>query len=101
MVSPVSIYLMTIQRSLEHTSLDHSLLFVTAHPLVIVLGHVALRLLKRAKSFPSIGEALGSVLGFAGLLVTLLDVNNEGGATIIGDVAAFGGAGKRVCHVWR
>jgi len=79
--------------SLEHTSLEHSLLFVTAHPLVIVFGQYALYAMKFLSSKPSIGELVGSILGFCGLAITFLDVNNGNSkVTAIGDFAAFLGA---------
>ena len=72
--------------SLDHTSLTHSLLFVTAHPLVIVSG---LYLLGKQIS-P--GQTTGALLGFLGAGITLLGVTNEGEVTLIGDLAAFIGA---------
>ena len=71
----------------------HSLLFVTAHPLVISVGHFVLKLFKVVKSFPSIGEGVGSVFGFVGLAITLLDVTDQGQVTVVGDMTAFVGAG--------
>ncbi len=72
--------------SLDHTSLTHSLLFVTAHPLVIVVGMVIL-----GKSL-SPREMAGAIVGFIGAGVVLLGVQSEGDATLIGDTAAFIGA---------
>ncbi|MCS5527223.1 MAG: DMT family transporter [Candidatus Poseidoniales archaeon] len=72
--------------SLDHTSLTHSLLFVTAHPLVIVSG---LYLLGK-KISP--GQTTGALLGFLGAGIILLGVTNEGEVTLIGDLAAFIGA---------
>ncbi len=72
--------------SLDHTSLTHSLLFVTAHPLVIVSG---LYLLGKQISR---GQTTGALLGFLGAGITLLGVTNEGEVTLIGDLAAFVGA---------
>ena len=72
--------------SLDHTSLTHSLLFVTAHPLVIVAGLYFL-----GKQISS-EQASGALLGFLGAGITLLGVTNEGGVTLIGDLAAFIGA---------
>ncbi len=72
--------------SLDHTSLTHSLLLVTAHPLVIVIGCICL-------SRPiSAGQMRGALLGFAGVALTLLGVHSEGSVTLIGDLAAFIGA---------
>ncbi len=72
--------------SLDHTSLVHSLLFVTAHPLVVVaimpvFGSIVRR-----------GHIAGAVIGFSGAAITLLDVGGSGAVTLIGDAAAFLGA---------
>ena len=72
--------------SLDHTSLTHSLLFVTAHPLVIVSGLYLL-----GKDITK-KQASGAFVGFLGAGITLLGVTNEGGVTLIGDFAAFIGA---------
>jgi len=72
--------------SLDHTSLTHSLLFVTAHPLVIVAG---LYLLGKGITKK---QASGALVGFIGAGITLLGVTNEGDVTLIGDLAAFVGA---------
>jgi drug/metabolite transporter (DMT)-like permease len=72
--------------SLDHTSLTHSLLFVTAHPLVIVCG---LYLMGRSISKK---ETSGAIIGFIGAMITLIGARNEGDVTLIGDFAAFVGA---------
>jgi drug/metabolite transporter (DMT)-like permease len=72
--------------SLDHTSLTHSLLFVTAHPLVIVSG---LYLMGRSINRK---QATGAIVGFLGAAITLLGVTTEGDVTLIGDAAAFIGA---------
>ena len=72
--------------SLDHTSLTHSLLFVTAHPLVIVAG-----LYLMGKSINS-KQTIGAIIGFIGVAVTLLGVTNESEVSLIGDLAAFIGA---------
>jgi len=64
----------------------HSLLFVTAHPLVVVaimpvFGSIVRR-----------GHIAGAVIGFSGAAITLLDVGGSGVVTLIGDAAAFLGA---------
>ena len=72
--------------SLDLTSLTHSLLFVTAHPLVIVLG---LMIFVRK---PNKLESSGAIIGFIGACVTLLDVSSDGSVSILGDMLAFAGA---------
>ena len=72
--------------SLEHTTLTHSLLFVTAHPLVIIVG---LWLLRRPASNR---QTLGAVIGFAGAATTLIGGAGEEGVSIFGDLMAFVGA---------
>ena len=71
--------------SLDHTSLAHSLLFVTAHPLIIVGGMAALRMQ------PHRWEAWGALIGVAGAVLTIQDAGT-GDVTLIGDAAAFLGA---------
>ena len=72
--------------SLDHTSLTHSLLFVTAHPLVIVVGATLLghRVARRSIA--------GAAIGFLGAAVTLVGGSGDGQVTMIGDLAAFVGA---------
>ncbi len=72
--------------SLEETSLTHSLLFVTAHPLVFVVGMFIIR------NTPHRLESLGALLGFSGAVIALQDVGSGGEVTLIGDAAAFLGA---------
>ena len=72
--------------SLDHTTLTHSLLFVTAHPLVFVVG---LALLGRPLQTR---QSLGAVIGFIGVTFTLIGAGGDGEVTLIGDLAAFGGA---------
>ena len=72
--------------SLDQTSLAHSLLFVTAHPLVIICG--AAIFVRR----PSRYEIIGVVLGLVGAAITLLDVKDGGEVTLLGDTLAFLGA---------
>ena len=69
--------------SLDHTSLTHSLLFVTSHPLVVVavtylLGKHLSRL-----------EILGAIVGFLGAVIALQAVRGTGEVTLVGDLAAF------------
>ncbi len=72
--------------SLDHTTLTHSLLFVTAHPLVILVGMWLLR--RPATSRQSVGAATG----FIGASVVILGGGNDVGVTIYGDALAFIGA---------
>lgn len=72
--------------SLDHTTLTHSLLFVTAHPLVFVVG---LALLGRPLQ---VRQSFGAVIGFIGVAFTLIGAGGDGEVTLLGDLAAFGGA---------
>ena len=71
--------------SLDHTSLTHSLLFVTAHPLIIVTGMFALRM------NPHGWEVWGAILGVLGAIIAVQDAGS-GEVTLLGDAAAFVGA---------
>ena len=71
--------------SLDHTSLAHSLLFVTAHPLIIVSGMAVMRMK------PHRWETWGALIGVFGAILAVQDAGT-GTVTIIGDVAAFVGA---------
>ena len=72
--------------SLDHTTLPRSLLFVTSHPLVIVVG---LWLINKPVKRES---SIGAVIGFIGAAIIILGVESEGKASLIGDLAAFIGA---------
>ena len=72
--------------SLDHTSLVHSLLFVTSHPLVIVVLMPILGQQLRK------GHICGTVLGVLGALITLQDTEDNGTVTLIGDLVAVAGA---------
>jgi len=72
--------------SLDHTSLAHSLLFVTSHPIIIVIG-TAILVRK-----PHRLETAGALVGLLGAGITLLDAKNSGDVTLWGDFLAFLGA---------
>ncbi len=75
--------------SLDYTSLTHSLLFVTAHPLVILFG--MFYFVRR----PSKLELIGGIAAFAGAAISLLDAGDVQGnrsVTVLGDQLAFFGA---------
>ena len=72
--------------SLDHTSIAHSLLFVTSHPIIIVAGTAIL--IRR----PHILETSGALVGLTGAAITLLDAKNSGEVTLFGDLLAFAGA---------
>ena len=75
--------------SLDHTSLTHSLLFVTAHPLVILVG-IFFFVRK-----PSRMEVMGGIAAFTGAGISLLDagdVQGDQSVTFFGDQLAFFGA---------
>jgi drug/metabolite transporter (DMT)-like permease len=81
--------------SLDKTSLTHSLLFVTAHPLVIVVGMVFLAKIMTNQRSPTSFEVIGAVLGVLGAAITLLDQGDVQGShtvTAFGDFLAFLGA---------
>ena len=72
--------------SLDHTSLAHSLLFVTSHPIIIVIG-TAILVRK-----PHRLETTGALIGLLGAGITLLDAGKDGEVTLWGDMLAFAGA---------
>ena len=72
--------------SLDHTSLVHSLLFVSMHPLVLVL------LMPAIGSAVRRGHVTGVLVGVTGALLSMGDVEAGGEVTVIGDAAAFIGA---------
>jgi drug/metabolite transporter (DMT)-like permease len=72
--------------SLDHTSLVHSLLFVTSHPIIIVL------LMPLMGNPVNKSYLIGAFLGVFGAIITLGDINKGGEVTLIGDFAAFIGA---------
>ena len=72
--------------SLDSTSLTHSLLFVTIHPLIIVFGALLLR-----KYVPK-QQVFGASIGFIGGGITLLGISAESDVTLLGDIAAIIGA---------
>ena len=75
--------------SLDHTSLTHSLLFVTAHPLVVLIGMFFF------VRKPSRLELIGGIAAFTGAGISLLDAGDAQGersVTFFGDQLAFLGA---------
>tara|TARA_B100001113_G_scaffold341694_1_gene327130 strand:- start:12636 stop:13613 length:978 start_codon:yes stop_codon:yes gene_type:complete len=81
--------------SLDRTTLTHSLLFVTAHPLVVLVGSAVLLALGRDIIPPGRRGWAGGLLGLTGAALTLLDVGDASGGqevTLWGDVLAFLGA---------
>ena len=75
--------------SLDYTSLTHSLLFVTAHPLVILIG---MFLFVRR---PNRMELVGGIAAFVGAAISMLDagdVQGDRSVTFFGDQLAFLGA---------
>ena len=63
--------------SLDETTLTHSLLFVTAHPLVIVIGMAVLAPFLASIRRPRGAEILGAVICFVGAGITLLDTGSS------------------------
>lgn len=81
--------------SLDQTSLTHSLLFVTAHPLIIILGMIVIARLMIGQRSPSKKEIIGACIGFTGAVIALLDQGHQQGdhtVTLWGDFLAFMGA---------
>lgn len=81
--------------SLDATSLTHSLLFVTAHPLIIIVGMMILAVFFVGHRQPTRLEIIGAFVGFSGAAITLLDQGHQQGGhtvTIWGDALAFFGA---------
>ena len=81
--------------SLDETSLTHSLLFVTAHPLIIVFGMLVLAKFAKKYRTPNKKEILGACIGFLGAGLALVDQGSQQGGhtvTIWGDFLAFLGA---------
>ena len=75
--------------SLDYTSLTHSLLFVTAHPLVILIGMFVF--VRR----PNRLELVGGIAAFTGAAISMLDagdVQGDRSVTFFGDQLAFLGA---------
>ena len=72
--------------SLDHTSLIHSLLFVSMHPLVLVLLMPVIGTAVRR------GHVIGVLLGITGALLSMGDMEAGGEVTVLGDAAAFVGA---------
>ena len=75
--------------SLDYTSLTHSLLFVTAHPLVILVGMFFF------VRKPNRLELVGGIAAFTGAAISMLDagdVQGDRSVTLFGDQLAFFGA---------
>jgi drug/metabolite transporter (DMT)-like permease len=80
--------------SLDATSLTHSLLFVTSHPIIIVAGMMVLSKTSMDVEFPHRNEILGALIGFFGATLTLTSLGEEQGdhvVTLYGDLLAFAG----------
>lgn len=72
--------------SLDNTSLVHSLLFVTSHPLVVVA------LMPIIGASVRRGHFYGALIGFIGASIALMEIGGNSEVTLIGDAAAFVGA---------
>lgn len=79
--------------SLDSTSLAHSLLFVTCHPLLILIGG-AIFVRK-----PTRLEIVGAVIGMVGAGITLIDIRDDSEVTAEGDALAFLGAVMIAFHI--
>lgn len=81
--------------SLKYTTLTHSLLFVTAHPLIVVAGMFIFGIILTSVRQPTHRELFGAMIGFAGAALTLLDEGTQQGdntVTLLGDSLALLGA---------
>tara|TARA_B110000444_G_scaffold259555_1_gene303670 strand:+ start:10201 stop:11187 length:987 start_codon:yes stop_codon:yes gene_type:complete len=81
--------------SLDKTSLTHSLLFVTAHPLIIIVGMLIIARFMVGQRKPSKKEIIGACIGFLGAIIALFDQGHQQGdhtVTLWGDFLAFMGA---------
>lgn len=81
--------------SLKYTTLTHSLLFVTAHPLIVVAGMFLLGFMAIGVRKPTRRELAGALIGFCGAALTLFDEGTTQGdqtVTILGDSLALLGA---------
>ena len=79
--------------SLDHTSLVHSLLFVSIHPIVLVLLMPVIGMSVRR------GHVIGVAIGVTGALLSLGDIQSGGEVTMAGDAAAFLGAATVVGYL--
>ena len=80
--------------SLDETSLTHSLLFVTSHPIIIVVGMIFLSKSIDSIDFPRRNEVIGAFIGFTGAALTLSSMGKQQGdhtVTLYGDALAFTG----------
>lgn len=80
--------------SLDLTSLAHSLLFVTSHPILILIGSAIF--VRR----PTNLEIIGAVIGVIGAGITLIDIKEDKEVTAAGDALAFLGAVMIVFHIF-
>jgi len=90
----LAIHFGTWVASLDATSLTHSLLFVTSHPIIIVIGMMVLAKTSKDVEFPHRNEILGAMIGFLGASLTLTSLGEQQGdhvVTLYGDLLAFAG----------
>jgi drug/metabolite transporter (DMT)-like permease len=94
--------------SLDMTTLTHSLLFVVCAPIIFVIGMWGFGNKYTTRTIgsklgcptvPSWGETIGSIVGFIGMGITVLDVSSDKEATFLGDFVAFLGAVMWVGHL--
>ncbi len=80
--------------SLDNTSLIHSLLFVSSHPIIIVF------MMPLFGNRANKSHIIGALLGFFGAIITFGDLERNGEITLIGDLAAFMGAVTVVGYIF-
>eukprot|EP00164_Ancoracysta_twista_P006496 GFYU01009049.1.p1 GENE.GFYU01009049.1~~GFYU01009049.1.p1 ORF type:complete len:428 (-),score=61.08 GFYU01009049.1:146-1429(-) len=82
---------------IDNTSLSHSLLFVTMHPIVLVVAYLVCRL------SVSKWEIIGAIIGFIGAAVTVMEAFFDEGdteVTVAGDLVSFLGAVAMAAYMW-
>jgi hypothetical protein len=79
--------------SLDLTSLEHSIVLVCAHPLLVIMWSLA------AGKSVSRGESLWAAVGFAGAALMVLDMKSNKEITWAGDALALFGAAALVVYM--
>ena len=86
--------------SLKYTTLTHSLLFVTAHPLIVVAGMFLLGFMAIGVRKPTRRELAGALIGFCGAALTLFDEGDNTGGPDGDDFGGFARFAGRADGGW-